>query len=491
MMIATLATHFTSPEITSDVPVLYWVTDTNEARFEQIELFYDWLIENGHTTPDGRPFLELRLDTAATFDVQKKIVQAVSGVAGDIIDSQSLWSYQSMGILEDLTEPAKELGFDMSYTFPALESFLTIDGHQYGFPCNVTSLGLWINKDTFADLGMEVPPTHWDFATFERIGKEFVKRANTPGERQDVFFLNSLKKWEGDMIVAALYRSLGLSAFNETLTACTLDDPRHARILELIRKWTHDDHIIASAAAQDAFSAQQGQAGGGSMLPMLQQGKLGMMTMGSWCLISFRKFKVPVNLTVVNDPCDEFQNSILWTRPVGIYKGSKHKEKALLFPAFLASEAYNRQIVASADSMPPNPKYTYSEEFERPPDHPNEWGARNIPRDAAVSIGIPLVVSPFVAWYPTAQRQLEARQKVLAGLYTAEEAAVEAAMRVNEEIKLNLKANPALAPKYEKFCALQEKIDQYRAAGKPVPEEWIKNAFHKKYYAFKGWLEVD
>lgn len=46
------ASYFTwrsMPEQQSRVPVIYWVTDPNPARFEQINLFHRWLIENGHT----------------------------------------------------------------------------------------------------------------------------------------------------------------------------------------------------------------------------------------------------------------------------------------------------------------------------------------------------------------------------------------------------------------------------------------------------------
>ena len=41
-----------------------------------------------------------------------------------------------------------------------------------------------VNVDTFRRVGMEPPPREWNFETFERIGKEFVRRANPPGERQ-------------------------------------------------------------------------------------------------------------------------------------------------------------------------------------------------------------------------------------------------------------------------------------------------------------------
>ena len=49
------ATLLTEPDMRSDVPVIYWATDPNPARVQQVVDFHDWLVENGHTTPDGKP----------------------------------------------------------------------------------------------------------------------------------------------------------------------------------------------------------------------------------------------------------------------------------------------------------------------------------------------------------------------------------------------------------------------------------------------------
>ena len=86
--------------------------------------------------------------------------------------------YQSIGLLADVTEEAAKYDFGIDQTYGALEPLLTVGGRQYGFPCNVNVMGLWVNVETFAKLGLEPPPPQWDFATFERIGKEFVRRAN-------------------------------------------------------------------------------------------------------------------------------------------------------------------------------------------------------------------------------------------------------------------------------------------------------------------------
>ncbi|MFL2542591.1 MAG: hypothetical protein ACJ0UT_11600 [Candidatus Latescibacterota bacterium] len=48
------ATWMTEPDMGSDVPVIYWATDPNPARIEQVDKFHKWLVKNGHTTRTAR-----------------------------------------------------------------------------------------------------------------------------------------------------------------------------------------------------------------------------------------------------------------------------------------------------------------------------------------------------------------------------------------------------------------------------------------------------
>ncbi|HQY89894.1 MAG TPA: hypothetical protein PK402_14675, partial [Tepidisphaeraceae bacterium] len=47
LLLASLVTWSISPSA-SETPVIYWVTDSNPARIDQVKLFHDWLIKNGH-----------------------------------------------------------------------------------------------------------------------------------------------------------------------------------------------------------------------------------------------------------------------------------------------------------------------------------------------------------------------------------------------------------------------------------------------------------
>ncbi len=490
LVVAGAVTVMTEPDMRSEVPVIYWATDLSNARFRQRDQFQKWLVENGHTTKDGKPIVELRLDLIGRSDNSKKLVQSVAGVASDVMDC-SIGQMHSLGVLEDMTEEAEVLGFDMSQTYASLEPELVRDGRQYGFPCNVSVICFWVNVERFKELGVEMPPREWDYETFERIGREFVAKANTPGERQMVFFCDSATGWRAYVFSLNMIRSQGLSVFNETMTRCTLDDPRFAFALDKLRQWVYEDNLMPSAAEEASMSAASGFSG--ASLSMFYTGRYGMIFNGRWSLIRLREFEQPMQLSVSHFPISEdgFANNLVGTRAAAVYKGSPNKELASLFLSYLASEDYNMQIVEDADALPPNPAFAQIEAYRKPADFPNEWGTHEVFSEAVEKFGVANDESPFVPVVAVTRLISDARDKVMTDpqMASSEQAAREAAEAINDEIQLSLAESESRRALYEKLCKVQEKIDQRRAAGQQVPLEWITNPFHRKYYVEMGWAE--
>src|SRR5690606_22920227 len=142
---------------TAEHPIIYWVTDNNPARLQQVETFHKWLEKNGY------PKIELRLDVSNS-DTTKKIIQSVSGVGGDIMDlpSNTLAFFNEAGLLEDMTEISEKMGFSIDTTYEALASTLVIDDKLIGYPANVAVEGYMINLEAFEKVGMNPPPSSWD-----------------------------------------------------------------------------------------------------------------------------------------------------------------------------------------------------------------------------------------------------------------------------------------------------------------------------------------
>jgi multiple sugar transport system substrate-binding protein len=336
-----------------------------------------------------------------------------------------------------------------------------------------------VNVNTFEKLGLPLPPSRWTFEQFERQGKAFVAAANVGKDRQDSFFCDV-------MPLQIMHRTLGLSVFNETLTACSLDDPRYIRCLNLKYKWMYIDRLLPTQADVISFGTQAGY--GGSRLQLFNRGQYGMVVMGRYALIQLRRFGA-LDLAVVEPPHGGFPTTLAATRCASVYVGSDHRLPAVYFLSFLASEKYTMQIVRDADALPPNPRYTAVEPFLRPPDHPNEWAVHGAFADAAGNIGIGGVYSPFVPSSVVTRSLIQVEDAFLNDQLTAAMAAARAQQVINQEIQRTLAEDASLRPLYEKLSADQREIDRLRAAGRPVPLELIRNPFYRRYYAAMGWTK--
>src|SRR5690606_5038373 len=131
-----------------------------------------------------------------------------------------------------------------------------------------------------------------------------------------------------------------------------------------------------------------------------------------------------------------------------------------------------------------------TQEFLRPPDFPNEWGAHEVFAEAVEQIAIPESYSPYVVDMAAQRAVASAEEGFRSGLTTAAEAASEMARRINAEIERTLREIPSLQPGYIDRLQRQAEIDALRLQNKPVPLEWIENPFYRRYYVARGWATV-
>ena len=506
LSLAGLGTWLSFPAA-GDRPVIQWVTDPSPSRPLHCEAFEQWLVDHGHTTADGRPAADVVVDPNSG-DVDKIIIQGVAGVAGDIIDTR--WGrqvrlFEQIGIIEDITEDALAGGYSPEQTWQAIVPEITFRGRQYMFPCNVAVRQLWVNEATWARLGLDPPPTRWTFEEFERLGLEFVRRANpqvAQGRPQTTFFLD-------DIPHEILCRSLGLSMFNETMTASDLDDPRFARALALRKRWMDDTLSPEEVAAlppedrwvgelnlmpsrEDAASLATTAAWGGMSSQLFNSGQLGLLYSGRYVLIEFRRYAEqtgqPLELAVVEAPHGGYPNARTTTRGAAMYRGGDNKPFVRLFQQFLAGRAYNELIVDDADALPPNPAYARTEAFRRPPDWPNEWGTHEMFVRAMDELAIGGAYSEFILSTEAETFLYRFADEFENDLITADQAAALTAGFIDNRIARNLEENPDLRPRYEELVARQKEIDRRLAAGEKVPADWVENPFYRRYYADRGLL---
>lgn len=477
LTMATAVVKMTRRGPASPQPTIFMTGSPGTEMRERLEAFRQWQAARG----GGEVRLEL---DAVNSGMNKVIMQGVSGIAADILQangSADLGYYSSIGLLEDLGPFAARGNYRPERFLPAIRNELVVGDRQYGCPVSIYLLISYINRSTFENLGLEVPPPRMTWEDFERCGKAFVAKANPPGQKPRRFFASGVN-------TTALRRSVGLDTFNETLTRCTLDDPRNARVLELIHKWTFEDRLIPSGTDM-ASLVSDGDAGVfGPRLYQFKIGNIAMINGGNYLTPALRRLgNIPLSVSL--PPHGGFPNAILGAQMTAIYAGSKHKEAASHYLEFLQSEEFFQTILRHGDGIPTTREHTQRAEYLRPPAHPNEWGCNEEIVRSVEEAGFPYTVSPFAVFGVYNRIDNTAIDRYMTGLITAGEAGARAAAEINDEIALNLERRPALREKYNKLLELQARIDERRSRGEKVPRDWILNPVLKAYYEHKGWCE--
>ena len=463
---------------------LSWRTDPGVIRYEQAELFQKWQVEHGRKAKDGGPLCEVSVDSASN---QSSLIQAVSGMGGDIIDAL-VYQYQPMGLCTDLTDAAKQMGFTLDRTYPAFATLMTVDGRQYAASANAFCRNIWANVDTFRKYGLEPPPEEWTPEEFEAIGKEFVKRANAGKERQEVFFTQPLLS-DGYHFAVCFARSLGVDLYNETLTGTQLDDPAFLKLYRLLYRWTYVDRLCPTPAESASMTVDSSL--GGLNFSQFVSGKFALITTVRSEVIWMRRSSLRPHISTSQMPMYEFKNMPVSIRSLICYRGSHHKDDVMLFFKYLADREYNEEIIRTGDGLPPNPKFALDNpEFLAPPAYPNEGNLHANELKWAMNIGYAMPYSPYV---PSEGRcwLMLALERYSAGLNSAEEAVAYARMRYADEFRQTVERNPKLRKKYLADLKLQEKIDTLKKEGKPIPLSWIKNPFYRGYYRAKNRIVDD
>jgi hypothetical protein len=192
-------------------------------------------------------------------------------------------------------------------------------------------------------------------------------------------------------------------------------------------------------------------------------------------------------LSISEFPHKTYRNSILYACGSAVYKGSKHKDLALYFLKFMASDAYNEGIIENPDGLPPSPKFAYGETFSHPVDYPNEWGLHDQIRDMANEMAIPRSYSPYLQMRTLIRKEKNAMDSLLASRITVDDALKKLAITIEMDMMRFADESERTKAKYEKQLQNQQEIERLRQEGEMVPLHLITNPFYRRYYVDQGW----
>jgi len=422
---------------------LVWVSDNNPQRAPQIESF-------NKLYPDCL----LALDPNNT-GITKVIVQTCAKVGPDIIDVygiHQLQTYVDAGVVLDVTDVAKQRGFDPSVTYPKAEGEITIDGRQYCFPCNVNTNILFLNKNLFDKYGVPYPPERptWD----ELVATAAKLTIRKPGSKLPECFGMASIGWEELVYMA------GGRFFNEDGTRCVVDSPEAIRAFGFYQDLMYRYKVMPTPLEQSAMSSQGGWGTG--WRNWFGSQKIAMIAIGKWALITFRQFAdeqrqerdqwlhdhpgqeypdlPPLRMGAVHLPrfVDQPNRCIIAARSAAVNRLSPNADKAVNFLEYLASKEYCDTINEGADALPGNTKYATLDYMQRFAQKGEGEEINRLTLEAA-QWGIVRELSPFVDGQ-TALRLITTQVQRLEASPDADVADVcrAAAQDVNEEMKRNV-----------------------------------------------------
>ncbi|MGH7214771.1 MAG: ABC transporter substrate-binding protein [Tepidisphaeraceae bacterium] len=426
---------------------LRWSTDPNPARAEQTALFAKL-----------NPGISVTVDPGLGGDQTKLIVQCATGTGPDIFDigtAEQMASLAQAGILLDLTEPARAMGFSPADTYPSLANALLVDGRQYRFPCNVATNGVIYNKAVFDDHGVPYPKAGWTYDDLVRTCKLLQTNPSKSGQQHI-----TVANWSSGAFVGDMMAGHGADFFTSDGLRSTLDSPEVIAAMRLYHDMTLVERAFPTLAE---LSTASSQGGWGSAIQIFSGGKAAMIFIGRWYIIQLRAFpELASQLGTVPLPRvgDRPSQGVVGTRAAGVNAKSPNKDQALKFLKYLAGPEYGRVIVEGGDALPPNPALARTGA-----DLVNDQVADPAFHQAfidAVEQGRTFNTSPFMdavlvnRWF---QERIDAVEN---GITSPEDAMRSLATEVNQTIRINLERRPDLRRKYEQVTGKKWTIDWWR-----------------------------
>ncbi len=354
---------------------ILWASSANPFRLAQIERFNAL-----------HPDLLLQLDSSNN-RFEKIIVQNSSGVGPDCFDvltGSYLQAYVESGVAWDLTDRADALGIKADRdAWPSIHHEITYEGRQYGYPANVGTFMILYNKNIFDRCGVPYPGEDMTWDEFFRL----LQRVSGPAAGGTRVWGTNAMDYSGRMPVPFLWKTLFYSQhaefFSPDGTHPTIDTPELRAAFRLHHDAVFRYQVLPTGVEVGTMTGQGGW--GGTSLTQFAEGRFATVVSGKFAIASLRGFVEqqkrqlerwaadaarqareprPEILRIGVVPLPHFPGrpscGVALSQTVVINPQSPHRDAALTFLQFLASDTYARMV--EVYGMPGNPakvRYDY------------------------------------------------------------------------------------------------------------------------------------
>jgi multiple sugar transport system substrate-binding protein len=287
--------------------------------------------------------------TVADWDTYwpKLLTSMAGGNAPDVflMDGPLFPDYQTRDQLLDLTPLIARDGFDVNQLADlAVKDFVGADGHQYGLPRDMSTVGLYYNKKMFDAAGLAYPDATWDWAKLAEVATKLTKTSGNTTTQWGFYTETS----DMENYWSSLVWQAGGDILSPDKKTVVIDSAQAALGIQFLQDLIYKDKVMpqpVSGGTGDAF----------------ENGQAAMEANGSWLVPTHEAAGIDFGVAPLpKGPAGQATS----VNPSGVvvFKGTKSPDAAWEFVKCYTGPEMQAKIAALKASMPAN-KQVLAEQY--------------------------------------------------------------------------------------------------------------------------------
>ncbi len=304
---------------------------------------------------EAHPGVKVELSAYGYDDMNKTLKLALdSGTGPDVAycspGGPFHLAYAKAGHIIELTDIMKERGWDQKHPADAIAYWQKeLGGPIYGAPYDVTTVGVYYNKDLFSELGLK-PPETWE--EFEKLIATLKEKGHTP------FAAGAQDGWPFDHYFMALVHvttpANKIEDLNYVKPGVKFTDDGFVQAATILNGWVQKGYLNENFLAASADDQAK----------LFTNGQTAMTIAGTWNNFTFVKqssFKVGFFALPRVDPNIEWRSMLTPNNVWVVSKYSKHQDLAIDYVDYMMGEDVAKALWDSGDiptfkfATPPKP----------------------------------------------------------------------------------------------------------------------------------------
>lgn len=254
-----------------------------------------------------------------------------------LMDGPLFPDYQTRDQLLDLTPLIERDGFDTGQLADlAVTDFTAADGHLYGLPRDMSTVGLYYNKTMFDAAGIAYPDTTWDWAKLVSVATALTKRSGSTTSQWGFYTETS----DMENYWSSLVWQAGGDILSADKQTVVIDSDQAAAGIQYLQDLIYKDKVMPQPVA-------------GGTGDFFEQGQAAMEANGSWLVPTHQAAGIDFGVAPLPKGAAGQATSV---NPSGVvvYKGTKVPDAAWEFVKCYTGPQLQSMIADLKASMPAN-----------------------------------------------------------------------------------------------------------------------------------------